>query len=372
VTCVTASDCWAVGSYSTTLSAMPRPLTERWNGTSWTLVSSPNTNAFDSNYLTGISCASTSDCWAAGWSEGSSAPGGLFEHWNGTSWSIAIQNPGPGTRFYAVTCTSVSDCWAAGEYYQAGQYDTLIEHWNGSVWSVVSSPSPSTGSNELYGLTCSSPTNCWAVGTQYPSNGFGYQTLAEHFTVLAPTLTGTVSRKIHSAAGAFDIALPASGTPGIECRSGGPEGDHQVIFSFANNLLSVADVTTSLGNVSSSMIGPNLNQYTVNLTAIPNAHYAIITLSDVHDTDGNVGNISSTMGVLLADTTGNSTVNASDVGQVKGQVSQPVTNSNFRMDVNANGAINASDVAITKSAVGTAIPIPVEANGSSDGLKAAR
>src|SRR5205823_14776453 len=34
-------------------------------------------------------------------------------------------------------------------------------------------------------------------------------------------LTSVVSRKMHGDAGSFDVDLPESGTPGIECRSGG-------------------------------------------------------------------------------------------------------------------------------------------------------
>ena len=35
----------------------------------------------------------------------------------------------------------------------------------------------------------------------------------------APMIQSAVSRKLHAAAGSFDINLPLSGTPGIECRS---------------------------------------------------------------------------------------------------------------------------------------------------------
>src|SRR5207302_4510573 len=41
-------------------------LIERWDGTSWTIVSSPNTSATDSNHLKAVTCVSASDCWAVG------------------------------------------------------------------------------------------------------------------------------------------------------------------------------------------------------------------------------------------------------------------------------------------------------------------
>ena len=40
-----------------------------------------------------------------------------------------------------------------------------------------------------------------------------------------------VSRKTQGA-GTFDINLPPSGSPGIECRSGGGTNDYRVVFTF--------------------------------------------------------------------------------------------------------------------------------------------
>ena len=62
------------------------------------------------------------------------------------------------------------------------------------------------------------------------------------------------------------------------------------------------------------------------------------------------------MGVLLGDTSGNGTVNATDVSQTKLQSGQPVTSANFREDVNANGSINATDVSSVKLKSGTSLP----------------
>jgi hypothetical protein len=53
-------------------------------------------------------------------------------------------------------------------------------------------------------------------------------------TVVATTKA--VSRKVHGAAGTFDIDLPLAGTPGIECRSGGSNKDYQIIVTFFNNV----------------------------------------------------------------------------------------------------------------------------------------
>ncbi len=63
-----------------------------------------------------------------------------------------------------------------------------------------------------------------------------------------------------------------------------------------------------------------------------------------------------TVKFLIGDTSGNSTVNASDVGQTKSLSGAAVTAATFRGDVNVNGAINASDVAQVKANSGHSLP----------------
>jgi hypothetical protein len=79
----------------------------------------------------------------------------------------------------AVTCASTSDCWAAGYYVNGpGLSRTLIEQWDGNLWTIVSSPNPSGAQDsELYGVTCASAAQCLAAG-YYFSNG-PPQTLVE-------------------------------------------------------------------------------------------------------------------------------------------------------------------------------------------------
>ena len=66
VTCVSASECWAVGYYYND-NVISQTLIERWDVTSWEIVSSPNTSATQSNLLYGVTCGSTPDCWAVGY-----------------------------------------------------------------------------------------------------------------------------------------------------------------------------------------------------------------------------------------------------------------------------------------------------------------
>jgi hypothetical protein len=153
----------------------------------------------------------------------------------------------------------------------------------------------------------------------------------------------------------FGINLPLTGSPGIECRTGGASGNHQVIATFAVpvTFTSVA-VTSGTGSVTSAT-GSGTTAVTVNLTGVANAQKIIVTLFGVSD-GTNSGNLDIPMGVLLGDTSGNATVNSSDVSQTKIKSGQAVDVTNFRTDVTVSNSINGTDVSSVKARVGTALP----------------
>jgi hypothetical protein len=186
-------------------------------------------------------------------------------------------------------------------------------------------------------------------GTGYLNTGGRYCAQSQ-----APMAQNAFSRKIHGAAGTFDIPLPLTGNVGIECRSGGATNDYQMIINFATSVtVGSASVTSGTGNVSSFSVSGS--QVTVNLTGVTNVQRITVTLVNVND-GTHMGNVPVSMGVLVGDVNGNAVVNASDVSLTKSQVGQAVSGSNFREDVNANGVINSVDVAQVKANVGTALP----------------
>ena len=172
-----------------------------------------------------------------------------------------------------------------------------------------------------------------------------------------PTPTAVVSRKIHGGAGTFDINLPltGAGASGVECRSGGANNDYQIVFTFPTAVtFTGAAVSDGVGTVSNSS-GSGTTTITLDLTGVTNAQRITITLQGASD-GANTADLSVPMGVLVGDTTGNGTVNASDVGLTKLKSGQAIDTSNFRNDINVNGSINASDVSSVKLKSGTALP----------------
>jgi hypothetical protein len=121
---VSSNDVWAAGhSGSATL-------IEHWNGTSWAVVPSPSPGPLF-NVLNGIAVVAANDIWAVGSSQNSSGISAtLIEQWNGTSWSVVTSpSPGSAASLSGAAANPVSgQAWAVGNFTAAsGAQQTLTE-----------------------------------------------------------------------------------------------------------------------------------------------------------------------------------------------------------------------------------------------------
>ena len=179
VSCVRATQCTAVGSYSNR-SGLELTLAESWNGSAWSIVRTPNPSRAQGSLFDEVSCATTKRCMAVGtYRNISFTDVTLAESWNGSRWSV-VRSPNPAgaglTILNSVSCASATRCLAAGHSYTTAQV-TLAESWNGSRWSIAASPSPSANS-ALYGVSCPKAASCLAMGSFFNSSN-SYATLAE-------------------------------------------------------------------------------------------------------------------------------------------------------------------------------------------------
>ncbi len=168
VSCPSALSCFAVGYYYFIPDAIA-PLIEHWNGKAWTIMDP------SASYLNGVSCVSASDCDAVGDAALPPSQGVTALHWNGIAWtSVAIPKPPAsdprGSSFSyltAVSCARAWNCYAVGYYngfFSGIQNKTLVEHWNGSTWAIVASPNPSGASNSQLASVSCVHASCTAVG----------------------------------------------------------------------------------------------------------------------------------------------------------------------------------------------------------------
>lgn len=232
VRCLTASNCWAVGEYMKAGAQLDQIL--HWTGRKWLAVPTPTpggTLPGDENLLSDVSCVSAGNCWAAGtYGNTIQTPNKETQlalnqalHWNGRKWSLtATPQPGGTARndvssLNAVRCTSAQDCWAGGTYGKLRRINksTLTSellHWNGKAWIKVIVPSPGGTVNgsftQLNGLSCTSPSNCWAVGEagRFGKNTERFLNLALHwngkrwFRIGTPNPAGVKADSLNSLA----------------------------------------------------------------------------------------------------------------------------------------------------------------------------
>ena len=135
VACVSGDVCWAVGAVDA--GNHSQLLIEHGVGGEWAVVRGPamSTNPGEFPEFSGVTCVTAIDCWAVGStaSEGGPAVQPLIAHYAGAAWSVVDgpQISGSG-GLTAVTCVSTDDCWAVGP-------SSLIEHYLGGSWVVETS-----------------------------------------------------------------------------------------------------------------------------------------------------------------------------------------------------------------------------------------
>jgi hypothetical protein len=192
VSCVSASAC--IGTGVATISGASTALAEGWNGTAWSVQSVPAPSGATATELYRVSCTSASACIAAGnYASGAGATVPLAENWNGTSWSVqSTPVPSGALASYldGVSCTSATACTAVGWYEpSAGAYETLAERWTGTTWTIQSTPNPTSATDSyLFAASCTSTPTCTAVGYDLTT---GYASLAEGWDGTAWTLKST-------------------------------------------------------------------------------------------------------------------------------------------------------------------------------------
>jgi hypothetical protein len=125
VAAASSSDVWAVGSFIDDATFITETLIEHYDGTTWSAVPNPNPGTVR-NELFAVSASGPADVWAVGdFVDGIDAHGysstdlrTLVEHWDGTAWTMmSTPTPPLGGQLYAVAAVSPTDVWAVGGYF---------------------------------------------------------------------------------------------------------------------------------------------------------------------------------------------------------------------------------------------------------------
>ena len=143
----------------------------------------------------------------------------------------------------------------------------------------------------------------------------------------------------------FDIPLP-----GVEDRSDNKR--FTIGFTFNNNVTGADSASTSCGTIGSISVDP-ADSHTLLVTfngQTCNTQNVTVTLSDVHDDQGNtLASAETTVGLLIGDVDGDGHVGNGDIGNIQGHLGEITDETNFRDDINADGRINSQDVQLARA-----------------------
>jgi hypothetical protein len=157
---IAPNDIWVVGSTKDTVHAV-RTGAEHWDGSSWSQFPIPDVGTRQ-NMLNGVDALARNNVWAVGYSTSSGSQKTLIERWNGTQWGV-VTSPNAGTSgdnvLTSVDALSGTNAWAVGSSRAATSRKSLIQRWNGTSWTIVSSPNSGTSGNSLLGVAAAGPND---------------------------------------------------------------------------------------------------------------------------------------------------------------------------------------------------------------------
>jgi hypothetical protein len=151
------SEAWAVGQ------TQNHPVIQRWDGTAWSVVASPQSTSVIGAALLGVAAVSPTAAIAVGGAydrlAGREIP--LVQHWDGTGWTAHKLGPwlDAGYVLTSVAMFSGDDAWAVGHGVPNGP---VALHWDGTSWTRIPTPTPAKG--RLLAVAGTSPRDLWAVG----------------------------------------------------------------------------------------------------------------------------------------------------------------------------------------------------------------
>jgi hypothetical protein len=230
VSCTSTGNCVAVGSYIDT-SNVTQAMEATETGGTWgqaTEETAPSNAASDPDAVFfGVSCTSAGNCVAVGsYIDTSNITQAMEATETGGTWGQATEvtaSSNSGAEFFGVSCTSAGNCVAVGS--SAVEATETGGTWGQATEVTLPSNAESGSPNALSGVSCTSAGNCVAVGYYIDSSG-GYQAMEATETggawgqateVTAPSNANSISTCFF---GLYQFCVPRA-LNGVSCTSAG-------------------------------------------------------------------------------------------------------------------------------------------------------
>lgn len=191
LTCPSAAECVAVGSYETAASHNPHSMLVTGSASRWTATATPlpgDADPAQGSSLSAVTCPAPSRCVAVGSYADVSTGHGLLVTRSGSSWTAARAPlpagvpAGSEAMVSSVACSSASSCVAAGIYIdKSGTDHGLLLTGSGTSWTAATLPLPRDAApglvpgaaNISFGsLACPAPSSCIVLGSYTDHAGY--------------------------------------------------------------------------------------------------------------------------------------------------------------------------------------------------------
>jgi hypothetical protein len=243
VSCASAGNCTAGGSYSSNGDEQAFVVSQK-NGSWGKAIEVPGLAAVDAGAPVGVdsvSCASAGNCAVAGF-YGVAPPLAFIVSQRNGSWGTAIEVPGSvalgGVTLSSVSCASTGNCAAvgySGDRYGLGALGPIMVSEKHGTWgdATLLPGTAASARNGAESVSCASPGNCVAGGSYAPRIEEPYQAfVVRERTGSWGKATGVPGLATLNAGGEANVLSVSCESAG-NCAAGGyyrDHADHQQAF----------------------------------------------------------------------------------------------------------------------------------------------
>jgi hypothetical protein len=278
VSCASADNCVAIGSYHDRLAEAQTLLVSESSG-AWSAAIRaplpPDGGATGGHNLDSVSCPAAGNCGATGYYYDSSrhAQGLLLSESSGTWTATKASLPAnagadPSPQVVSVSCAAAGECTAGGYYTDASGHSqgVLLSESSGAWSAAIKAPLPAdAGTNpraELASVSCASAGTCSAVGFYADSSGNGQG-------LVLSEAAGTWATPVKASVPGDAATNPDAGLGSISCVSAGScsaVGDYRDSSTYYPGLLVSAipaNPTVTVSAPTTGTVGRTLDPSTV-------------------------------------------------------------------------------------------------------------
>jgi streptogramin lyase len=202
-----------------------------------------------------------------------------------------------------------------------------------------------TANASPYGITAGPDGNLWF--TETGGNRIGRFGL--------PAAISAVSRKMHGAAGTFDLSLSiVANNPTVEPRT----GPTATIVITMDEAVTGADVAVTEGTATAGALSFSGNDVIVPLADVSDRQFVTVLLTNISSATHTGRSASIRLGFLVGDVNQTRVVSVADLALVNAELTQLVTAANYLKDVNVSGTLTLADKGVTNANLSQALPAP--------------